>query len=277
MCIIVYIPYNVEIPDDDILMNCWANNPDGAGLMYRRGHQVVIEKGMMTVDSLLDKIDKMRKMKNRDDLCLHFRFATHGLKNEGNTHPFPITHKIAELTATDITCKMGVAHNGIIQMILPKNSQLSDTMHFIKKIDGRPMAHIKSALKKSRSKYCLMTGKDTTLIGKFTKEDGIYYSNDSFMFSMYTYYGEGAYSLIDDTVYTAIPQIIQNYQDYIDSVAADHNINMLDLEDMVYESLIDKPIPITEPMRIMDRIDSVALAMSTGYKRIMDIGQNYEY
>lgn len=48
MCIIAYAKQNVEFNANE-LINCWNNNPDGAGVMWTDEKGVHIKKGLMTL------------------------------------------------------------------------------------------------------------------------------------------------------------------------------------------------------------------------------------
>ena len=54
MCIAIAKPIGVEIPNDDILTNCFNNNPDGAGFAFNHNNEVVIRKGYMKLKDFLD-------------------------------------------------------------------------------------------------------------------------------------------------------------------------------------------------------------------------------
>lgn len=102
MCMITFVPANVEIPEEGI-RNGTVTNDDGHGWAVasaRFGLQV--GKSMDAKQALADFI-KAREEHGPDSLGLfHSRFATHGTKNEYNVHPF---------WAGENTV---VAHNGIL-------------------------------------------------------------------------------------------------------------------------------------------------------------------
>ena len=50
------------MPKRETLKTMWVNNSDGAGYMYtNKQKEVVIKKGFMTVDALLDSLDDLAK------------------------------------------------------------------------------------------------------------------------------------------------------------------------------------------------------------------------
>lgn len=178
MCIILYKPSGVPMPDKSVVKNCWVNNPDGAGLMYRSGKEIIGKKGFMKQKQLLKSIlaDDFTGL----DLVIHFRWATHGLRDQTATHPFPVVTDTKKLTAQNWISSAGIAHNGIISGY--GSASLSDTQEFIHldlghfgSISDRP--EVESYLKSKGGKYVLMTAKKTVMIGDFISDAGCYYSN----------------------------------------------------------------------------------------------------
>lgn len=99
MCLIIHAPAGKDIPRE-YLSDAWKQNSDGAGFAYTdaKGNLVVV-KGLMTLKQLQKRLDK-HPVKDVD-FTLHFRWATHGMKDKNNTHPWTIGDKVA------------VIHNGI--------------------------------------------------------------------------------------------------------------------------------------------------------------------
>ncbi len=64
----------------------------------------------MTVDALLQSLHSIPGLKDTE-LVIHFRFATHGDKTPGNTHPFPVTNKIHMLRKVRATVDHALVHN----------------------------------------------------------------------------------------------------------------------------------------------------------------------
>ena len=130
MCIIAIKSRGVELPSEEILQNMWRANRDGAGFMYAKDGAVHIKKGFMTYESFIAEIRKLGssgEMRNLP-LIMHFRITTHGGTKPENTHPFPVTDSIGVLKKLNSTTKLGMAHNGIID-ILPREG-ISDTMEY---------------------------------------------------------------------------------------------------------------------------------------------------
>ena len=62
MCIIVYKPIGIDLPDKKTLETCFENNPDGAGFMYRKGREIRIRKGYMNFLSFYRALRNIRQV-----------------------------------------------------------------------------------------------------------------------------------------------------------------------------------------------------------------------
>lgn len=194
MCIIVYKPKGIKMPDRKTLKTCWTNNPDGAGYMYPSNNQVIIKKGFMSFDEFHKNLiyDYLRYGVGTD-FVMHFRISTQGGVNKQCCHPFPLSKDMNDLKCTRAKSKIGVAHNGIIDLTTEYYSvrstiTYSDTMKFITDYlsliikdnnfykDDDTLELIERL---AESKLAIMDGTGhTTLIGKFEKDNGVYYSNE---------------------------------------------------------------------------------------------------
>lgn len=119
MCIAILMPMGKKISEETLKI-CFANNHDGAGLMYTAHGEVIIDKGFMTVDTFLEAYRKLLP-KLKSDLVIHFRISTSGIVDMANCHPHRITKKLA------------VVHNGIL-FTPPAGSKESDTAIFCRDI-----------------------------------------------------------------------------------------------------------------------------------------------
>lgn len=183
MCIIIVKPENEKLPAKSIIENCFDSNPDGAGFMYADNGQVHISKGFMKLKTFyqaLGNIDLSLPM------VLHFRIATAGGISQHNCHPFPLSNDVHSLKALNIDSDIGIAHNGIIN--IKEETKLSDTQTYIKnilyplrdQIDLEPFQNMIS-LSANSSKFAIMKNSGSIiLLGDFTKDNGIYYSNSSY-------------------------------------------------------------------------------------------------
>ena len=191
MCIIAIKPKGMKMFDDTTIKTMFINNPDGAGIMYFDGQNVVIEKGFMTCKSLLKKLHS-RDFTNTN-LVVHFRIGTSGLNDALNCHPYPINQK----NALKCTAKLAMAHNGILRgYIPPKTAPINDTQFFINNVLNElgPNFHrnkdvlfmIKELI--GTNKLAFLDNKNKlTLVGDFIEDGGYIYSNGSYKLStLYT-------------------------------------------------------------------------------------------
>ena len=149
MCVIVMKPAGAETPSLSVLENCWNSNPDGAGVAISCRGDVRISKGFMTFSALkafyeAEQLDK----RFSQAMVFHFRIGTHGFKDQGNTHPFPVCATPEELRALEGRHPLAAAHNGIMTIKIDADKkQISDTGQFL--IDchnvagGDPVKHWK--------------------------------------------------------------------------------------------------------------------------------------
>ena len=61
MCIIVSKEKGVKLPTKKILENCFNRNSDGAGFMYVKNNQVMIDKGYMTFEDFYKRLKELKK------------------------------------------------------------------------------------------------------------------------------------------------------------------------------------------------------------------------
>ena len=207
MCIILYKPSGVNLPDKQVLKTCFTNNPDGAGYMYAHKGQVHIRKGFMDFSSFEDSLDNVLKTIDevKTPMVLHFRITTQGGVNKPCTHPFPLSKNMSDLRQLRYKTDIGIAHNGIITLTSEgyygyksystKVVDYSDTMKFITDylsliIKSPKYYKDKDTLelieRLAGSKLAILDANGhCELIGNFTKDNGIYYSNDSYKPKVY--------------------------------------------------------------------------------------------
>lgn len=191
MCIIIAKKSGIEMPDKRTLEICHNNNPDGSGFMYRKGGRVIISKGYRTTESLIAGLAS-HKIGSKDNLIIHFRWATHGETNEENCHPFPLSKKLKHLKSIDHETDIGMAHNGVIP-IEPTITGISDTMEFAFRllsqttfregIRDKTVSIFKAITYLAPSnRFAFLTKKDFITLGEGWCNDklGIEYSNDGY-------------------------------------------------------------------------------------------------
>jgi len=140
MCIAVIKPKGVQMPDRETLSNCFTSNPHGAGFAYNRNGITYIVKGLMSFVDFYEELKK-HNLSNEENVFLHFRIATHGLRDGGNTHPFPIVKNFSDMRKTRQEYRgFCLIHNGVFNYgsetmkSYDANDIISDTMLFAKMV-----------------------------------------------------------------------------------------------------------------------------------------------
>lgn len=192
MCIAIVKPMGTELPTKELLKRCWDNNPDGAGLMYNDGNNVIIHKGFTKFKGFykyLKALDKTEDLKDKD-LVLHFRIATSGGVNRECTHPFPITKDISDMKKLDNVCEYGFAHNGIIDGYGSKD--FSDTMEYVSTIISNihdldnSESLINALAYEHASRFVVLTKDNFELGGSWVLDNDCYFSNSTYKWSYYS-------------------------------------------------------------------------------------------
>ena len=190
MCVIAVSRAGVRQPTKDQLYTMWCNNPHGAGYMFARDGQVTIHKGFMIWEEFYSAV-RAERFTLRDPVVYHFRISTQAGVNPCMTHPFPLSRNLDHMKALDITCPIGVAHNGIIPMTSDKNEhEYSDTALFVAnyltELIRRPGDLIRASIhdmieELTMSKWAIMDGDGRIVtIGRFTTEGNLEFSNGSY-------------------------------------------------------------------------------------------------
>lgn len=203
MCVIVVKNKGVAMPTMDNLKACFEHNPDGAGFMYTSGDGYVhIRKGFMKWKDFKSAIEKLEQKIDitQEAVVMHFRISTQAGVNKKCCHPYPLSKNMKDLRSTNIRSKIGVAHNGIIELTSEydywtnskwgnskKKIDYNDTMKFITDYlaliikgdkyykDADTLALIERLC---GSKLAIMDASGhVQLVGKFEKVGDIYYSN----------------------------------------------------------------------------------------------------
>jgi len=208
MCIIVYKPMGECNPSWKTLKTCFENNPDGCGFMYAENNAVHIHKGFMSWRKFKTAF---KPYKNRTDLpiVMHFRITTNGATSPQNCHPFPLSENVGELKELDFDCNVGIAHNGIISLT-SYATKISDTMEFIRKyadcIITSPTWYYNANAGKLlgeiiKSKMLVLSndGHGEIVGSGWSHEDGVWYSNTTYMPWTSKYLGYVKYTPKKDT------------------------------------------------------------------------------
>lgn len=225
MCIIIAKDKLGRLPREEELKNCFTYNDDGAGFMYVDNGKVVVDKGYMTYDSFIKHykvlLEKYNNFKNKS-LVIHCRIGTSGKNTKGLTHPYPITDNQRLLKSRHLSnLEIGIAHNGIIKGYGTATG-LNDTQEYISKYIYPLYSHYKDFYKNkdmlyqiemaTNSKFAILDSSDTIYyVGEFIDDNGLNFSNDTYLSYNYTYYNYG-YNY--DYGYTRQSTIKDTYDDY---------------------------------------------------------------
>ena len=115
MCLLVVCNPN-STPSKDELTAGACKNPHGFGFAIDTGSGIISERSMSAKKSI-SRFLELREQYPNGYAMWHARYATHGVKNELNCHPF----KIAGEHDTYL------AHNGMLDIVIPKDDKRSDT------------------------------------------------------------------------------------------------------------------------------------------------------
>ena len=117
MCIAILKTKDGNITDEQLL-NCFDNNPDGAGLAYTKDNKIIVVKGIFEATQFVEEYHKA--VAEADGAMLvHCRIGTSGFKDYTNCHPHVVSDE----------CVM--IHNGILSIDVPKDSKVSDTVLYV--------------------------------------------------------------------------------------------------------------------------------------------------
>ncbi len=196
MCIICISNPGVKQPSEKTLRAMFRNNPHGAGYMVARDGKVTIHKGFMNIADYLRAV-RSERFTAKDSVVYHFRISTQAGVNPEMTHPFPLSNQPARMRTLDLSCRCGIAHNGIIRLTTdPTNTRYSDTAIFItdylstiirKSADLRNQDRLDYVFRLAQSKLAIMDGSGyIATVGEFINDKGLLFSNDSYCRERYT-------------------------------------------------------------------------------------------
>ncbi len=191
MCIIAVSKRGVKQPTLEQLHTMFDSNPHGAGYMVAREGKCFIHKGLMEWRDF-ERAVKNEHFTEDDPVVYHFRISTQAGVKPTMTHPFPLSKKIENCELLDVSCDVGIAHNGIIRMTsFAKETRFSDTALFItdymrklirRREDITDDAILTMIEHLTNSKWAIMDGitGEIVTVGQFVNDDGILFSNTSY-------------------------------------------------------------------------------------------------
>lgn len=115
MCLLVVCNPN-STPSKDELTTGACKNPHGFGFAIDTGSSIISERSMSAKKSIARFLE-LREQYPNGYAMWHARYATHGVKNELNCHPFRVAGEYDTY----------LAHNGVLDILIPKDDKRSDT------------------------------------------------------------------------------------------------------------------------------------------------------
>lgn len=206
-----------------------CNNPHGFGYAIITPNGIVTGRGMSS-KKIIKEFLEVRKQFPSGYAMFHARYATHGVKNEENCHPF----KVGNSTQTYL------AHNGILDIDIHATDRRSDTRVFAEDVlpamGGVQVLDNDNAWKilskwASGNKIAILTTDPSAQNGCYIinesaghwDESGMWWSNSTYKPSTYTAYGwheselwkrdEKASQLDDDNTYSCPSCLSEGYED----------------------------------------------------------------
>ena len=178
MCLLVVQKPNTKMSNKKI-SNAWDSNSDGSGYSFSKDGKIITKK-YMDLKSFKSNFNSDWNSNKDKTFLIHFRYATHGLKNVSNVHPFKVNENLV------------FAHNGIINCVEDDN-KLSDTQMFnkevLQKLDKsflkndvqkllieNSIGSSKLAFLDSNGHYTIINESD----GHWNENNSIWYSNDGY-------------------------------------------------------------------------------------------------
>ena len=119
MCLLVVASPN-STPKRKDLECASCNNPHGFGYAVITPNGIVTGRGMSS-KKVIKEFLEVRKQYPDSYAMFHARYATHGVKNEDNCHPFKVPNANADTY---------LAHNGILDINISAGDRRSDTRIF---------------------------------------------------------------------------------------------------------------------------------------------------
>ena len=122
MCLLLVCSPN-SVPKKSNLQTSACNNPHGFGYAIITPNGIVTGKGM-SAKKTINKFLALRKQYPDSYAMFHARYATHGVKNEDNCHPFKVSGQPDTY----------LAHNGVLDVHINAGDRRSDTRVFAEDI-----------------------------------------------------------------------------------------------------------------------------------------------
>ena len=166
MCVIIHKPANAAMPQLRVLEACFMHNRDGIGFCTSSGK-------IYHTMSFYRFLSELNKVSEKEDVIIHFRWATHGSVCTKNCHPFE-----------DKKHGIFFAHNGVLPIRSTKNrtdSEIFFRERFIPLLDiysyDNPELWDFVNVERGTSRFIFMRANEVKRLGYWYEFDGCYYSN----------------------------------------------------------------------------------------------------
>jgi hypothetical protein len=196
MCVIAYKPLGENVFTKETLAKCWEANDDGAGYAWFNTETNLweVRKGFMTFKKFWRSF-RDQHFTPENTIIAHFRIGTAGLKDAGNTHPFPVVDDLNEMRETNFACESILFHNGVVGK---GEGDFSDTQVFVRDYVA-PMIHmlgtderiykIYSKIFDGASRFILCKGPQLWKFGyAWVEVDKCFFSNGTWQYKTFTSY-----------------------------------------------------------------------------------------
>jgi len=171
MCVIIGKMAEQEKPTEELLRACWKSNPHGGGLMWRQDDDVVVIKGLMSINTFLKACNEIP---DGVETWYHFRIVSRGSICTEQCHPFYLPGEAWFM------------HNGTFH--IEPFGGMSDTQTVAEYINTNNLDAddvISGLCKESYSKAVILRpGEKTALYGSWSEYEGYKVSNLYFVDSL---------------------------------------------------------------------------------------------
>lgn len=183
MCVIIYIPKNETISQDE-LKAAWETNPDGAGYAIQKNNKVYFSRGFMQFKNYYEAIkDKIGKY----NLLLHFRISTAAGVTQQGTHPYKkgnVTKLYGKTNQPVIAMNGSIYQQELYQHLNDTASYIKDHTNAFAVINQDILNIITSD---TNSKWIVMKPDQVLLSENFIERNCKYYSNLNHLYKSYNF------------------------------------------------------------------------------------------
>jgi predicted glutamine amidotransferase len=172
--------------DRFVIDDCFAHNPDGFGLTYRHpfSGELIVKRGMANARAIFRHVARHIEESNGAEMLLHFRFATHGVTDKTNCHPFRGQFwNFNDESGDTLRCEpFTLVHNGVIHGLDIRNPDWSDTREFVEMLGeycvNRTDIHETLDAYSNGNRFAILHDCGQIVrFGKWNTMDGLHFSN----------------------------------------------------------------------------------------------------